>query len=139
MKTHLAIVLLISLSAQGAFAQNTQDTQDDPPARPAAKPRYVVPYVNQRSQIDAMVPRPDDVTEAYGPNSNVSPSANSRYVLPPVHAKPQYSSGKATHGRVAPPARAAAAENASDTYGSNQWNVGQTYADPNLSNPYSAP
>jgi hypothetical protein len=136
MKSHLVIALLISLAAQGAFAQ---DTEDDPPARPAAKPRYLAPYVDRHSQIDAMVPRPDDVKEAYGPNSSVSPSANSRYVLPPMHAKPQFNSGKATHARIAPPTRKGASESESDVYGSNQWNVGQTYTDPNLSNPYSAP
>jgi hypothetical protein len=136
MKSHLVIALLISLAAQGAFAQNTED---DPPAHPTAKPRYTKPYVDRHSQIDAMVPRPDDVKDAYGPNSSVSPSTNSRYVLPPLHAKPQFNSGKVTRARSAPPARTAASESASDVYGSNQWNVGQTYADPNLSSPYSAP
>ena len=134
MKTRLAIALLISLAAQGVFAQ---DTQDDQPARPAAKPRYLKPYVDRHSQIDAMTPRPDDVTQAYGPTPSVSPSTSSRYVLPPVHAKPQYK-GKVKQARIASPTRTAASDDASDVYGNNQWNVGQTYADPNLSNPYGA-
>jgi hypothetical protein len=133
MKTHLTSALLIALAAQGAFAQ------DDPPTRPTTKPRYVVPYVDQHSQINAMVPRPEDTKAAYGTNSALSPNAYGRYLLPPPHAKSQLTSGKTTHSRVAPPARASAASGAQgDSYGSDQWNVGQTYADPNLSNPYGA-
>jgi hypothetical protein len=136
MKTHLAFALLISLAAQGAFAQ------DDPPANrtttPTTKPRYVQPYVGQNSQIDAMVPRPADAKAAYGANSAVSPNAYGRYLPPSVQANSQIYPGKRTRPRLAQPPRAAASGVPADSYGSDQWNVGQTYADPNLSSPYSA-
>ncbi|CAB3781070.1 hypothetical protein LMG28614_01153 [Paraburkholderia ultramafica] len=128
MKIRFASVLLLSLAAHGASAQTIPS---------ATAPRYVSPYVDKHSQLDAMSPSAASATTVYGADSALTPQAAGRYLPSPIHTGSPTNRGKGAHRRLTQPARSASAATA-DPYSNDLWNAGQTYASPETSDPYSA-
>jgi hypothetical protein len=128
MKKLFASVLLLSLAAQGASAQSFPS---------ATAPRYVSPYVEKRSQFEAMSPHPASTTTVYGTDSALAPQAAGRYLPPPIHTGSPTNREKRARPRLTQPTRSASAVTA-DPYSNDLWNAGQTYASPETSDPYSA-
>jgi hypothetical protein len=125
MNSFVTFALLISLTAQGAFAQSYT----------ATAPRYVPSYVQKQSQLDAMNARPADA--AYGADSASAPRALNRYVLPSLNLYSQKSREKRALQRLPNPANAAAPQAPADSYSNDLWNTDQNNASPLITDPYS--
>lgn len=134
MKKLLVPALLLSLAAQGASAQ-TESKPVKPDAR-STVPTYASPYVKRQAQLEAMTPRPDNVKNAYGADTALSPNANGSYLPPPIRINSSTNGVKHKLPRMQPTSSKTAAKAPDTLYGNDQWSSEQTYADPITANPY---
>jgi len=125
MNSLITFALLISLTAQGAFAQSSM----------ATAPRYAPSYVQKRSQLDTMNARPADA--AYGADSASPPRALNRYVPPSLNLYSQKSRETRALQRFSNPANAAAPQAPADSYSNDLWNTDQNNWSPLITYPYS--
>jgi hypothetical protein len=138
MKKLLISALLLALAAQGVSAQTDTETKPAKPDPRSTVPRYATPYVKRQAQLEAMTPRADNLKNAYGADTALSPNANGSYVTPPVRPSSYTNSAKRKIPRVEQPSRKTEVKESDSLYGNDQWSSEQTYADPNTASPYGS-
>lgn len=140
MKKLLVPALLLIVAAQGAWAQTDIDN-DAKPAKtdPGSTVKsYAAPYVKKQAQLDAMTPRPDNIRNAYGADTALSPNTNGRYLPPPVRISAYTNSASRKMPRVEQASRKTAVKESDSLYGNDQWSSEQTYADPSTASPFDS-
>jgi hypothetical protein len=131
----LLLSLALSVAAQHASAQ-TEETKPAKPDPRATVPSYTAPYVKRQAQLEAMTPRADNVKNAYGADTALSPNKNGSYLPPPIRMKSSVNGVKRKLPRVEPTSRKTAVKESDALYGNDQWSSEHTYADPSTASPY---